>query len=285
MKYNGFRYAIKLLSPSTPRAPYRHASYTVLVALLLLLVSGAARAQGEAGPQRATREELSQRIAAAENLLADGSLKGKKRTQVQNEVAATKARLEQGDFQVGDRFVVTLNHDAAVRADTASVREGLLVTLFDLPAPLSVGGVLRSELDARLASHVARYLKDATIRANVLTRVGIFGAVRSPGYYLASPDRPVTELVMLAGGPTPDANIDQLEIKRSNRTILNAKASRAALKEGRTLEQLDVQSGDDVRIATKRKINWGQIIQLFFVVSSLFFAFIQFLQWYYRRDE
>ena len=90
---------------------------------------------------------------------------------------------------------------------------------------------------------------------------------------------------MLAGGPTADANLDQLEIKRSGKTILSAKESKKALREGKTLAELDVQSGDDVTISKKRKINWQLLIQLFFIISSLFFAFIQFIQWYYGRDD
>lgn len=157
-------------------------------------------------------------------------------------------------------------------------------SIFDLP-DLSVKGVLRSELGERLSSHVARYLRNATVRVNVLTRVGIFGAVQVPAYYYASPDRPVSELVTLAGGARADANLNQLEIERGGRKILSSKESKTALKSGRTLEQLDVQSGDDVRIPAKRKINWQVVIQLFFIVSSLFFAFIQFIQWYYGRDQ
>jgi hypothetical protein len=292
MIYNGFGPAASFAPPSTAHARLFGAQlrgcWTIarLMACLLVLVmlmSTEAVAQPTAGAQRATRAELSQRMSTLEQQLAGTSLKGSARTAAQGEVAAIKARLESGDFKVGDRFVVTMRFDS-ISTDTASVRDGLLVALFNLP-DLSLKGVLRSELDERLGSHVARYLRNATIRANVLTRVGIFGAVGAPGYYLASPDRPISELVMLAGGPTADANLNQLEIERSGKKLLSAKDSKKALKEGKTLEQLDVQSGDDVRIATKRKINWQLLIQLFFIISSLFFAFIQFIQWYYGRDD
>ena len=57
------------------------------------------------------------------------------------------------------------------------------------------------------------------------------------------------------------------------------------MKDGRTLEQLDVQSGDEVKIPIKKKINWQIVIQSMLVVSSLFFAGLQFLQWYYNRQD
>ncbi len=253
-----------------------------LLAITLLFLS-AGVAGSQPGLQKATRAVLAERVSTLEQSLSGSGLKGSNRQQVENELALIRQRLEMGDFKVGDRFVVTLNFDS-VTTDTASVRDGLQVSLFDLP-DMSLSGVLRSELGDRLSAHVSRYLKNATIRANVLTRIGIFGAVARPGYYLASPDRPVSELVMLAGGPTPEANINQLKVERSRRTVISSKDSQRAIKEGRTLEQLDIQSGDDVTIATKRKVNWQLIIQVFFIISSLFFAFIQFMQWYYRRDD
>ena len=294
MIHNGFRLVANPPLPSTAHARIpsvrslmlRRVTRFVPHLLLLMMASTAALAQPAAGAHRATRAELSQRLVMIEQQLAGSTLKGAARTAAQAEVAAIKTRLETGDFKVGDRFVVTMMSDT-VRTDTASVREGFLVSLFGMPdlSAISVKGVLRSELDERLSSHVARYLRNATVRANVLTRVGIFGAVGSPGHYLASPDRPISELVMLAGGPTADANLDQLEIKRSGKTILSAKESKKALREGKTLAELDVQSGDDVTISKKRKINWQLLIQLFFIISSLFFAFIQFIQWYYGRDD
>jgi hypothetical protein len=90
---------------------------------------------------------------------------------------------------------------------------------------------------------------------------------------------------MLAGGPAVNANLSELEVSRGPLKVLRAKESKKAVKDGRTLEQLDVQSGDDVRIPEKRTINWQLVIQLFFILSSLLFAFVNFLQWYYGRDE
>ena len=113
----------------------------------------------------------------------------------------------------------------------------------------------------------------------------VMALVAGAGYYYASPDRPVSELIMTAGGPGPDANLGQLEIRRGKSVILSASESKKAIKDGRTIEQADVQSGDEVQIPEKRKLNWQSIIQIMFVVSSLFFGFIQFIQWYYGRQN
>jgi len=237
-----------------------------------------------AGAQRATRAELATQLAELERRLVAGSFKGDKQNRAKAEVAAIQLRLTHGDFKVGDRFVLTFRQDS-VRTDTASVRDSMKVSMLALP-DLSLVGTLRSELDTRLNAHVSRYFKNASVRSSVLTRVSVLGAVRSPGYYYAAPDRPISDLVMLAAGPADKANLDEMEISRGSTVLLKSKDSKKAIKDGRTLEQLDVQSGDEIRIPQRRgKPSFQTFVQLLFVFSSLFFAGLQFLQWYYNRQE
>jgi protein involved in polysaccharide export with SLBB domain len=235
-----------------------------------------------AGPQRASRTELTARVADLEQQIARGG-KADALRKLRQEVDAIRNRLISGDFRVGDRFVLTVRQDS-VRSDTVAVRDSLKVSLLNLP-DVSLAGVLRAELDERMNTHLSTYLRNVEARANILTRISILGAVARPGFYYAAPDRPITDVVMLAGGPAPNANLAELEVSRGATKLLRAKDSKRMLKEGRTLEQLDVQSGDDIRIPEKRKINWQLVIQLFFILSSLTFAFVNFLRWYYDRQE
>jgi protein involved in polysaccharide export with SLBB domain len=258
---------------------------TVCGALLTGSLLFAAGLQGQSvvasGAQRATRSELVARVAELERTTAPGNLSGVARTRAVAELSAIRNRLQDGDFRVGDRFVVTLRQEA-VLSDTVSVRDSLNITIAGLP-DVSLTGVLRSELDERIGSHVARFLRNSIVRTGVLTRIAILGAVQSPGFYYASPDRPISDVLMLAGGPAPAANLNEVEISRNGITILRSKDSRRAVRDGRTIEQLDVQSGDEVRIATVRKIAWRLVVQSLLFLSSMFFAVIQFLQWYYNR--
>lgn len=260
------------------------AAFRTLCLLAGLVAAAPVQAQNQpaAGAQRATRTELADRIKAIDAKLA-GSVKSSERTALLAEKAAIAGRLETGDFKVGDRFVMTVRFDS-VRVDTASVRDSLVVSVLNLP-DVRLAGVLRSELDEHLNQHVARYIRNASVRSNVLTRIAVMGAVRAPGFYYASPDRPLSDLVMLAGGPAPEANLDRFELRRGAQTLVSSKESKRLMESGRTLEQLDVQSGDEFRIPFKRKIDWRLVLQLFLVVSSLLFAALQFIQWYYNRQE
>jgi hypothetical protein len=229
--------------------------------------------------QRASRVEVQERLAVLEARLPQA--KASDRGKVLDEVSTLRGRLKNGDFKPGDRFVLSLRQDS-VRTDTLFIRDSLRVAVLNLPE-FSVAGVLRSELEEKLNAHVARFLKNAAVRTTLLTRVSVTGAVRNPGFYYAVPDRPINDLLTSAGGPLPDADVAKLTISRSGTTLLPGKDAKRVVQDGRTLESLDVESGDNVHVPTKRKVNWQLVIQLAFIAMSLVFTLFQFLQWYYGR--
>jgi hypothetical protein len=242
-------------------------------------IPGAAQQAPLAGAQRATRAELKQRVALLEQPGASRAASPARA----GELAAIRDRLEHGDFKPGDRFILSLRQDS-VRSDTLVVRDSLRVAVLNLPE-FSVDGLLRSELEDALNAHVTRFLRNAVVRTTLLVRVSVIGAVQRPGFYYALPDGPINDLLTLAGGPAQEANLQKITVTRLGKEIVGGKASKDLLESGKTLEQLDVQSGDTVRLPLKRKFNWQIIIQLFFIISTLFFAVIQFAQWYYSRDD
>jgi len=258
----------------------------VVAAVVATLVAPSAYGQATStagGKSRASRVELATRVTELETETQGSSLKGQQRVSSLAQLADLRARLADGDFKAGDRFAVTITMDSSSR-DTISVRDGAMVSVASLP-DLSLKGVLRSELDSALTAHVLRYFKNVRLRTTPLTQISIIGAVGRPGFYWTSPDRPLADLLMIAGGPLPDANLREIEVRRSNSFVLSKKESRKALSQGRTMEEIDVRSGDEVKIPQKRKINWQVFIQLLLVISTTFFALVTFIQWYYSRQE
>ena len=261
----------------------RHGVDLVAIAVVICSVAlpSVTAAQGVGSGQRFTRAQIQEQL---EKVNADLSkAKSGDRGRLLELTTAIKGRLENGDFKPGDRFVLSLRQDS-VRTDTLVVRDSLRVAILNLPE-FSIAGVLRSELEDKLSAHVARFLRNAVIRTTLLTRVSVTGAVRNPGFYYAVPDRPINDLLTSAGGPLPEADLSKLNISRVGRTLLRTKDAKRVVEEGRTLETLDVQSGDTVHVPLKKKINWQMVIQLAFVAMSLLFAMLQFLQWYYNRQE
>ena len=247
--------------------------------------NGAAHAQDTSVGFQATREALAQRRAQAEGEIASGKLNASRKRAAQAEVASITARLDSGDFHPGDLLVVTVTIvllDNRLTVDTSTVRANQMISITGVP-DMSVKGVLRSEVQDKVKAHIEMYIKQPKVRVNFTTRVTITGAVGRPGTYPVSPDRQLTELVGLAGGGTQLAKLDQMEIRRGGRVILSTDDSKRALIAGRTLDQVGVQPGDEVVIPAKRAFNWQGFAQIALLISSLTFALIQFMTYYYSQ--
>ncbi|HEY1952823.1 MAG TPA: SLBB domain-containing protein [Gemmatimonadaceae bacterium] len=160
------------------------------------------------------------------------------------EAAGIRRRLADGDFQVGDRVLLTVRSDVA-HTDTLVVREGLVLDLpYSTTVPLA--GVLRSELKPRVTSEVLKYVKATDVDVTPLTRIAVLGEVSRPGYFAVRSDIPITDAIMMAGGPTGSADIERSVIKRGNREFRSADETRQAVSQGLTLDQLGLSAGDEL---------------------------------------
>lgn len=193
-------------------------------------------------------------------------------------------RITNGDFIVGDRIALAVVRDSGLR-DTVSVREGLLVSIQDLPE-LSLQGVLRSELQQKITEHVGKYIRDPVVRTSPLTRVSIVGAIGRPGFYFVPPDQPLGE-VMMSAGMAPTADLDKSTVMRGKRILLDQRETRSALKQGTTIDQLAMRSGDEIHVGdngTNSGRNAWQYIQIGTLILSIGLALLNFLRWYYAQQ-
>jgi protein involved in polysaccharide export with SLBB domain len=180
-----------------------------------------------------------------------------------------RTRLEKGDFQEGDRIVV-LAHSIAfkIASDTLIVRAGKVIQMPQMD-DLSLEGVLRSELNERFTKHLSKYLQDPELRTTPLIRIGIQGDVGRPGYYYVSPDLVLNDVIMRAGGPGGDADLNNVSIKRGSDVIWDPNGTRAALTDGLSLDRLHMRAGDDVVIPPHRHTPWTTILGVSLSLLSL----------------
>lgn len=160
------------------------------------------------------------------------------------QAAAIRARLRDGDFRPGDKIILTYYSDAA-HSDTLIVRAGSVV---ELPGKvvLPLQGVLRSELNDRLTAELLKYVKAENVNATPLTRIGVLGEVSRPGYFAVRSDIPITDAMMLAGGPTATADVARSVVKRGSGEYRSADATRRAIAAGMTLDQFGIEAGDEI---------------------------------------
>lgn len=171
-------------------------------------------------------------------------------------VPLIERRLRDGDLQVGDLVVLQVVADSEL-TDTFTVRPGRVLQLPRLP-DIQVGGVLRSELDQHLSKELARYLKQPDVEATALVRVAVTGGVTSPGFYSVPGEMLASDIVMLAGGLVKEGDIRKVTVRRGDEVVLERDEVQQAFRAGASIDQLNLQSGDELQVGTSRD-KWQMI--------------------------
>jgi protein involved in polysaccharide export with SLBB domain len=221
---------------------------------MLLLVSGsglqAQSRSGEAARGQLTRLELEELLGRYGAMAESPAYSGAVRNEARQESALIRQRLEEGDLRVGDRIMLHVEGHEAL-SDTFTVVSGRRVILPEL-GEVALSGVLRSELETHLRSHIAGFIREPIVHARALIRLQILGAVTRPGFYTVPSDYLLSDALMMAGGPTANANLERLRVERGNEIIWDGARLREAVVEGRTLDQLSVRAGDGIHLPEQR---------------------------------
>ncbi|PYP11794.1 MAG: hypothetical protein DMD59_01875 [Gemmatimonadetes bacterium] len=149
-------------------------------------------------------------------------------------------------FQVGDRILLHVEGDSAL-SDTFSVVAGPALRLPNI-GEIPLAGVSRNDLEAHLTRELGRYIKDPVVQARALIRVSVVGEVSRPGFYAVPVDLVLPDALMLAGGATQAARVDQLSILRGNASLWSGSDLQAAIARGATLDELGVRAGDRIQV-------------------------------------
>jgi hypothetical protein len=202
------------------------------------------------------------------------------------EASLLLTRLQNGDFQVGDRIVLSLDVATATGTDprgpgltgggdTVLVRAGKLIQFTKIPniPDLSLDGVLRSELADAVTAHLRKYLRNPTIRVVPLVQLEVLGAVGKPGWYWTRTDEVLSDVIMKAGGVTAESDVPNTVVRRAGKVIWNQADLRSALSDGLSLDQLHLRAGDEIYVAAKRHWSLANTVQL---VSGLLGAVVAF---------
>jgi len=254
-------------------------------AALVGLVAGLAAGRGAAAQMpappdsahvvlQATRPALEQWAQQLDQAAQAKDSSSEAREWARAQVAVVRLRLAEGDFQIGDRVALRVEDDAIVApladrvqaqalpagrtieqqlSDTFAVGQGRDLIL---PAigTVSLRGVLRSELEGHLTRYVTQYVRDPVVHARPLMRLSILGAVARPGYYYVPTDAVLPDAMMAAGGPRPEARMDKARIERGGTRVWEGDRLRLALAEGRTVDGLNLRTGDQVIVPTQSNL-------------------------------
>ncbi len=225
-----------------------------LIAASLLGVLGerpAAAQQAEWDPKRVlmTRAALQDLLKRLDEAVESPVYSGAIRDHARLEAAAVRARLAEGDFQLGDRIYLQVEGEQQL-TDTFTVGPDKALTL-PIAGNVPLVGVLHADLESHLRGVIGNYVKDPVVRARPLIRIVIVGEVMRPGFYTVPIQTLVSDALMLAGGPTPGAKLEKLRIERADQRVWEGQALQQAIADGKTLDQLSLRAGDRLQVPSK----------------------------------
>lgn len=166
------------------------------------------------------------------------------------------------EFRAGDRIALTVESSAVSFADTAVVREGPVIRLQNNLGEISLAGVRRSDVERYLTQEIGKLVKDPVVHATPLVRIAVLGEVAKPGFYSIPSDVLLSDVVMLAGGPTTTSDLNKTVIRRGSRDLISEKATQSALSSGKTLDDLRLAAGDEVVIGKKSQPKGDTILRV-----------------------
>ena len=222
-----------------------------------------------------TRADLERLLSDYESALASPAYSESVKRSIRADAERVRSRLRDGDFRVGDRIVIDIQGEPDY-PDTVTVQPGPIISL-EVFGDVSLAGVLRSEIEPHLYQALGRFIRDPLVRANGLMRISILGAVRGPGFYSIPAETILGDAVMMAGGPSGAQDFDGLRIERAGRVLYEDDAVQAALREGLTLDQLNLQAGDQIVLPAPRTSSlFRDILGVVGAIGSATFLLYQF---------
>lgn len=197
-------------------------------------------AQIDAKRPQATRQELES---------AYSQLSTQQRTYA--DAVALRERLDQGDFQIGDRIVLLIRGDTSL-SNTFTVSGNRTLELPNIGS-VPLQGVLRSELEDHLRVVIAKFIRNVDLHAESLIRISVTGQVTKPGFYNVPATALLGDVFTAGGGLTPVSDVGKTEVRRGGQQLLAADKVQRAITEGRTLDQMNLHSGDELLVPEQKK--------------------------------
>jgi protein involved in polysaccharide export with SLBB domain len=199
----------------------------------------------------ATRAELEAGLAQLEQVIGSPGFSKSYRQAREKEAAMVRQRLAEGDFQVGDQVDVMVVGEQSL-SNKFTVLSDRTLSLPQLP-PISLQGVLRSEIRDHLTREISKYIKNpqVTIQGSAI-RLAILGSVGRPGYYTMPADELVSSAIMQAGGPAPGVKMEKSSVRRQGKEVIAGTEIQSAISGGQSLDQLNLHGGDELVIGQPR---------------------------------
>jgi hypothetical protein len=259
------------MTRTTPSTRARNRAWTIrLLCALLASTPAIVGAQNSIGEMRrqATRAELERAAKTMETAALNQD--SKTRAKLLADAQAIRMRLENGDFLPGDRILLLVQDDSAL-TDTFTVRGDQMLPLPNIP-PITLHGILDSELEPHLTKELLKYIKTVSLEATPLVRISLLGFPQS-NFYTVPVDQAITDVISAAGGwGSPQVVPNRAIIRRNGRVFMDAKATADAVRQNKTVGDMALRDGDEFYLPDRASagFDWQKALGLVGAVTSIF---------------
>lgn len=213
----------------------------------LLLLGSVSTLGAQEGQRSDTRAELEARRDSLAEALVLLEPEDERTAVVERRLATVEQRLRIGDFRPGDMVSLDVRGREEYTGNFPVQPDQTL----ELPGlePVSLAGVLYSEAAEVIRSALATVLRNPVVELTFQMRLAVTGRIGNPGFYDVPGSILLSDVLTLAGGPTQNADLDRIEVRRDGETIMSGQQ---LVTQGFTLDDLGITSGDVIRVPQER---------------------------------
>ena len=214
-----------------------------------------------------SRERLTEVQQELMSTLAASDMDPRLANELRFRLSVVEGRLLNGDFREGDRVALNVRNEVEL-TDTFTVVAGPMVQLPGI-GDVQLSGVLASEVQPAMLEAISRELRNPSVTARAMIQLGVTGEVTAPGFYFVTADALVSDVIMMAGGPTTDAAIDDVTIERGPwRPDAPEQPLTGVSLDAMSVNRLGLRGGDRIVVASEGGVSFGEILQWTGVIAG-----------------
>jgi len=160
-------------------------------------------------------------------------------------------------FAPGSAIQVTIWQEPDLSGDFSIDSRGYVI--LPLIGKVNVSRFTPESLESYLQEEYASYLRNPIIQTLPLIRVSVLGYVREPGLYRVEPDRPLWDVIAMAGGPSDRGDVTRMFVSRQG--LVRIESLLDAYEEGISMREVGIESGDQIIVPTRKgPFPWRMIV-------------------------
>jgi polysaccharide export outer membrane protein len=169
-------------------------------------------------------------------------------------------------FAPGSAIQVTIWQEPDLSGNFSIDSQGYVI--LPLIGKVNVIRYTPESLESYLREEYSSYLRNPIIQTLPLIRISVLGNVQKPGLYRVEHDRPLWDVIELAGGPTERGDVTRMSVMRGGKVVNENLLE--AFEAGISLREMGIETGDQVVVRrSKAPFPWRTMFSIASISVSI----------------